>query len=82
MNVPELEQMREKTVKASESNEKEPVYCIEYLNQPFYKNLRDSIIAQIGSCKRLLIKTNGTNERNAIEREMLILKLIVDLLEY
>ncbi len=34
MNVPELEQMREKTVKASESNEKEPVYCIEYLNQP------------------------------------------------
>ena len=82
MNVPELEHMREKTVKASESNEKEPVYCIEYLNQPFYKNLRDSIIAQIGSCKRLLIKTNGTNERNAIEREMLILKLIVDLLEY
>jgi negative regulator of replication initiation len=82
MNVSELEHVRAMKVEASETNEKETVYCIEYSNQPFYKNLRDSIIAQIGSCKRLLIKTNGTNERNAIEREMLILKLIVDLLEY
>ena len=82
MNISELEQIRAKRVKASENNEKETVYCIEYLNQPFYKNLRDSIMAQIGSCKRLLINTTVTNERNAIEREMLILKLIVDLLEY
>jgi hypothetical protein len=82
MNISELEHRRAMKVGTSEINEKETVYCIEYSNQPFYKNLRDSIIAQIGSCKRLLIKTNGTNERNAIETEMLILKLIVDLLEY
>ena len=82
MNVPELEQIRAMRVKAGETNEKEAIYYIEYLNQPFYKNLRDSIIAQIGSCERLLIKTNSTYERNAIEREMLILKLILDLLEY
>jgi hypothetical protein len=82
MNISELEHRRAKKLEASESNDKETVYCIEYLNQPFYKNLRDSIIAQIESCKRLLMYTNGTNERNAIEREMLILKLIVDLLEY
>ena len=82
MNISELEHRRAKRLEASDSNEKETVYCIEYLNQPFYKNLRDSIMAQIGSCKRLLINTNGTDERNAIEREMLILKLIVDLLEY
>ena len=82
MNISELEHRRAKRVEASESNEKGTVYCIEYLNQPFYKNLSDSIIAQIESCKRLLIKTNGTSERIAIEREMLILKLIVDLLEY
>lgn len=82
MNISELEHRRAKRVEASENNEKETVYCIEYLNHPFYKSLRESIIAQIGSCKQLLINTNGTNERNAIEREMLILKLIVDLLEY
>jgi hypothetical protein len=82
MKVPELEQMREKTVKASESNEKEPVYCIEYLNQPPFKNLRDSIIAQIKSCERLLIKTKGTYERKAIETEILNLTLILDLVEY
>jgi len=82
MNISELEHRRAKSLDASQGNEKETVYCIEYLNQPFYKNLRDSIIAQIESCKRLLIKTNGTSERIVIEREMLILKLIVDLLEY
>ena len=82
MNISELEHRRAKRLEASESNDKETVYSIEYLNQPFYKNLRDSIIAQIESCKRLLINTNGTNERNAIEREMFVLKLIVDLLEY
>jgi hypothetical protein len=82
MNIPELEQMREKTVKASESNEKEPVYCIEYLNQPPFKSLNDSIIAQIKSCERLLIKTKDTYERKAIEREILNLILILDLVEY
>jgi hypothetical protein len=82
MNIPELEQMREKTVKASESNEKEPVYCIEYLNQPPFKSLRDSTIVQIKSCERLLIRTKDTYERKVIEREILNLILILDLVEY
>jgi hypothetical protein len=47
MNLPELEQISEKKVKAIESNKKEPGYCIEYLNQPPFKSLRDSILAQI-----------------------------------
>jgi negative regulator of replication initiation len=82
MNLPELQQISTKTERASETNNKETVCYIEYLNQHFYKNLRDSIIAQIGACEQLLIKTKWTNERNAIEREILILKLILDLLEY
>ena len=82
MNVPELEQMRERTVKTSESNQRESVYCIEYLNQPPFKSLRNSIIAQIKSCEGLLIKTKGPYERKAIEREILNLILILDLVEY
>ena len=82
MNLPELQQIRTKTERASETNGKETVFYIEYLNQDFYKNLRDSIIAQIGACEQLLIKTKWTYERNAIEREILMLKLILDLLEY
>ena len=82
MNISEIEQIIAKRVKASEINENEPVYCIEYLNQPFFNNLRDSIIAQIELCEQLFIKTTGTYERNAIERETLILKLILDLLDY
>ncbi|HEX5573288.1 MAG TPA: hypothetical protein VFX26_02045 [Nitrososphaeraceae archaeon] len=82
MNVPKLEQIRAKTVRAIDSNDKGTVCSIEYLNQPFFNNLRDSIIAQIELCEQLFIKTTGTYERNAIERETLILKLILDLLDY
>ena len=84
MNIPELEQISEKKVKANESNNncKEPVYCIEYLNQPPFESLSDSIIAQIKSCEQLLKNTKITSERNAIEREILILVLILELLEY
>ena len=82
MNISELEHRRAKKVKASEINEKEPVYSIEYLNQPPFKSLRESIIAQIGSCKRLLTKTKDTYERKAIEREILNLILILELVEY
>ena len=57
-------------------------YCIEYLNQPFYKNMREMIMAQISSCERLLINTKRIDERNVIQRETLILKLILELLEY
>jgi hypothetical protein len=82
MNLPELEQISEKKVKAIESNKKEPGYCIEYLNQPPFKSLRDSILAQIKSCEQLLKNTKVPSERNAIEREILILVLILELLEY
>jgi hypothetical protein len=82
MNLPELEQISEKKVKAIESNKKEPGYCIEYLNQPPFKSLKDSIIAQIKSCEQLLKNTKVPSERNAIEREILILVLILELLEY
>ena len=82
MNVPELEQIRAKTVRAIDSNDKGTVRSIEYLNQGFFNNLRDSIITQIGLCEQLFTKTTGTYERNTIEREALILKLILDLLDY
>ena len=84
MNIPELEQINEKKVRANKSNNnsKEPVYYIEYLNQPPFKNLKDSILAQIKSCEQLLKNTKVTSERNAIEREILILVLILELLEY
>ena len=84
MNIHELEQVSEKKVKANESNNnsKEPVYCIEYLNQPPFKNLKDSILAQIKSCEQLLKNTKVTSERNVIEREILNLVLILELLDY
>ena len=82
MNISELEQIRAKRIKASEISEKEPVYCIEYLNQPPFKSLRDSIIAQIELCKRLLTETKDTYEIKAIEREILNLILILELVEY
>ena len=62
--------------------EEHPVYCIEYLNQPFYRDLKDMVKIQIGSCERLLINTKGIDERNVIQRETLILKLVLELLEY
>ncbi|HEX5921015.1 MAG TPA: hypothetical protein VFY55_04470 [Nitrososphaeraceae archaeon] len=65
-----------------ESRVEHPVYCIEYLNQPFYKNMREMIMTQISSCERLLINTKRIDERNVIQRETLILKLILELLEY
>jgi hypothetical protein len=65
-----------------ESRVEQWAYCIEYSNQPFYKNMRDMIMTQISSCERLLINTKRGDERNVIQRETLILKLILDLLEY
>ncbi|MGC2309098.1 MAG: hypothetical protein WA461_11900 [Nitrososphaeraceae archaeon] len=65
-----------------ESRVEQSAYRIEYLNQPFYKNMRDMIMTQISSCERLLINTKQIDERNVIQRETLILKLILELLEY
>ena len=85
MKVSELEKIS--VVKAiysreSESGVEHSAYCIEYLNQPFYKNMREMIMTQISSCERLLINTRRIDERNVIQRETLILKLILELLEY
>ena len=65
-----------------ESRLEQSAYCIEYLDQPFYKNMRDMIMTQISSCERLLMNTKRVDERNVIQRETLILKLILELLEY
>ena len=84
MKVSELEKIS--VVRAmpreSESRVEHSAYCIEYLNQPFYKNMREMIMTQIISCERLLINTKRIDERNVIQRETLILKLILELLEY
>lgn len=82
MNEPELKQIRKNDVNLSESNDEEIEYCIEYLNQPICNNLRDSILAQILSCERLLIKMNDVDKITVVEREIVLLKLIMDLLEY
>jgi hypothetical protein len=84
MKVSELEKVT--VIKAiprqRESRVEQSTYCIEYLNQPFYKNMRDMIMTQISSCEQLLINTKRIDERNVIQRETLILKLILGLLEY
>ena len=65
-----------------EGRVEQSAYCIEYLSQPIYNNMRDMIMRQISSCERLLINTKLMDERNVIQRETLILKLILELLEY
>jgi hypothetical protein len=84
MKTPKLEKMsllksipREMKSKAEES-----AYCIEYLDQPFYRDLKDMVGKQISSCERLLINTKDIDKRNVIERETLILKLVLEILEY
>ena len=84
MKVSELEKISvmKAIAREEESRVEQSGYCIEYLNQPFYKNLKDMIKTQISSCERLLINTKPLDERNVIQRETLILKLILELLEY
>jgi hypothetical protein len=85
MKTPELEKIsllksipKETESKAAENQQ----YCIEYLNQPVYRNLKEMVKVQISSCERLLINTKVIDKRNVIQRETLILKLVLDLLEY
>ncbi len=82
MNTPELEQLTGMKVNTVESKEREKAYCIEYLSQPFYTDLRHTILAQKFACEQLLTETNDIHERNIIGKETLILNLILDLLEY
>ena len=65
-----------------ENRVEQSAYCVEYLNQPFYRNLKEMVKVQIISCERLLVNTKVINERNVIQRETLMLKLVLELLEY
>lgn len=38
-----------------ESKAEESVYCIEYVDQPFYRDLKDMARKQISSCEGLFI---------------------------
>lgn len=83
MKTSELEMGLLKSIpKEKEDEVKQPTYCIEYLNQTFYRNLEDELKIQINLCERLLINTKGINERNVIKRETIILKLVLELMEY
>lgn len=84
MNTSELEKMSLlKSIPSKMENKvTQSGYCIEYLNQPFYRNLKDMVKLQISSCERLLVDTQDIDERNVIQKETLILNLVLDLLEY
>lgn len=84
MKTSELEKMSllKSIPREMESKSEESPYCIEYLDQPFYRDLKDMVKKQINSCERLLINTKDIDERNVIQRETLILKLVLELLEY
>jgi len=78
----ELEQLAGMRMKISESKEREMAYSIEYLNQPSYKNMRNTLLGQILARERMLLNTKNGFERKILEKETLVLKLILDLLEY
>jgi hypothetical protein len=82
MNTMELEQLAGMRMKISESKEREMAYSIDYLNQPFYKNMRNTLLGQILTRERMLLNTKDRSESNVLEKETLVLKLILDLLEY
>jgi hypothetical protein len=82
MNTMELEQLAGMRIKISESKEREMAYSIDYLNQPFYKNMRNTLLGQISTRERMLLNTKDRFESNVLEKETLVLKLILDLLEY
>ncbi len=82
MNTMELEQLAGMKVKTSESNEREMAYYIDYLTQPYYKNMRNTMLGQILARERMPTNTIDEFERNVLEKETLVMKLILDLLEY
>lgn len=78
----ELEQLAGMKVKTSDCEERQMTYSIGYLNQASYKNMRNTILGQILARERMLINIKDKFERNVLEKETLVLKLILDLLEY
>ena len=61
---------------SSDVKSRQSSYFIEYLNQPFYNDLRDMIVVQLGSCSNS-DKQELSNQRYAIEREAMYLKLVL-----
>jgi hypothetical protein len=82
LNLTEVEQITGMKLSSSGVKSRQSAYFIEYLNQPFYNDLRYMIEVQIGSCEQLLATTKSIVQRNVIEREAMILKLALELLEY
>jgi hypothetical protein len=82
LNLTEVEQITGMKLSSSGVKLRQSAYFIEYSNQPFYNDLRDMIEVQIGSCEQLLATTKSIVQRNIIEREAMILKLVLELLEY
>ena len=82
MNTMELEQLAGMKVKIIDSEERQMEYSNEYLNQPSYKNMRNTLLGQILARERMLLNTKDRFEINVLEKETLVLKLILDLLEY
>ena len=77
----ELEQLAGMKMKTSNSEERQMAYS-NYLNQPSYNNMRNTILGQILARERMLVNTKNQFERNVLVKETLVLKLILDLLEY
>jgi hypothetical protein len=82
LNLTEVEQITGMKLSSSGVKSRQSAYFIEYLNQPFYNDLSDMIEVQIGSCEQLLATTKSIVQSNVIEREAMILKLVLELLEY
>lgn len=82
MNLTEVEQITGMKLSSSGAKSRQSAYFIEYLNQSFYNDLRDKIEVQIGSCEQPLATTKSIVQRNVIEREAMILKLVLELVEY
>jgi hypothetical protein len=82
LNLTEVEQITGMKLSSSGVKSRQSAYFIEYLNQPFYNDLGDMIEVQIGSCEQLLGTTKSIVQRNVIKREAMILKLVLELLEY
>ena len=78
----ELEQLAGKKVKISKSDERKMAYNIDYLTQPYYKNMGNTMLGQILAREPMPTNTMDKFERNVLEKETLVMKLILDLLEY
>jgi hypothetical protein len=63
LNLTEVEQITGMKLSSSGVKSRQLAYFIEYLNQPFYNDLRDMIEVQIGSCEQLLATTEYRSKK-------------------